>query len=92
MALGLAKKCGWTVPWLVDNNPGVWNTELHGVPVKGPDSLKDDPTDLVIVASIAGKPSISKQLEDMGLEAGEQFVHFLDPVRVGNTLLQLSLP
>ena len=49
------------------------------------------PVDLVIVASLSGKPAISKQLEKMGLSAGEHYVHFLDPVRVGSTMFQLSL-
>jgi hypothetical protein len=91
MALDLAGKCGWTVPWLVDNNPCVWNRKMHGKPVRQPASLQSDNVDLVIIASLAGKPAISRQLEKMGLAAGEHFVHFLDPVRVGKTVYQLSL-
>jgi hypothetical protein len=91
MALDLADKCGWTVPWLVDNNPSVWNTKMLGKPVRQPSSLQKDSVDLVIVASLAGKPAISKQLEKMGLSPGEHFVHFLDPIRVGKTMYQLSL-
>jgi len=91
MALDLAGKCGWTVPWLVDNNPSAWNREIHGKPVRQPHSLQKDGVDLVIIASLAGKPAISKQLEKMGLSAGEHFVHFLDPVRVGTTVYQIAL-
>ena len=91
MAIGLAAKCGWTVPWLVDNNPAVWSKKIHGKPVRQPGSLQQDPVDLVIVASLAGKPAISKQLEKMGLSAGEHFVHFLDPIRVGSLVTQIQL-
>ncbi|MEO8071266.1 MAG: glycosyltransferase [Acidobacteriota bacterium] len=91
LALGLASRCGWTVPWIVDNNPAAWNTTAHGLPVKAPASLKRRGVDLVIVASLAGRPSISSQLERMGLAHGKEFVHFLDAVKVQNTTLQLSL-
>jgi len=92
MAIGLASRRGWTVSWIVDNNRAMWNTTTHGLPVRTPDSLKRRPVDLVIVASLAGKPSISAQLERMGMAAGTDFVHFLDPVRVGGTTMQLAWP
>ena len=92
LALGLAARCGWTVPWIVDNNPATWNTTAHGRPVRGPDSLSQSSVDLVIVASVAGKSSIAAQLTELGFTPGRSFVHFLDPVRVGGTALQLSLP
>jgi hypothetical protein len=80
------------VPWIVDNNPTMWNQTAHGLPVRGPESLTHDHVDLVIVASVAGKPAISSQLERLGFRAGAGFVHFLDPVRVGSTTVQMSLP
>jgi hypothetical protein len=92
LALGLAARCGWTVPWIVDNNPTTWDTTAHGLPVRGPDSLSRDRVDLVIVASLAGKSSIAAQLTELGFASGQSFVHFLDPVRVGGTALQVSLP
>jgi GT2 family glycosyltransferase/glycosyltransferase involved in cell wall biosynthesis len=92
MALGLAEKCGWSVPWIVDNNPTMWDRTAHGLPVRHPESLKLERVDLVIIASLAGKPAISAQLEHMGFSAGANFVHFLDPVRIGSMTLQLSLP
>jgi glycosyltransferase involved in cell wall biosynthesis/GT2 family glycosyltransferase len=92
LAIGLARRCGWEVPWITDNNPAAWDKTAHGRPVRSPDAIKADAPDLVIVASLAGKPAISAQLEKMGLSAGTDFVHFLDPVRVGGTTLQLSLP
>jgi hypothetical protein len=60
--------------------------------VRGPESLARDTVDLVIVASIAGKPAISSQLQGLGFRPGAGFVHFLDPIRVGSTTLQLSVP
>lgn len=92
MAIDLARKCGWTVSWLVDNNAAMWDTTALGHPVKHPDSLKRRPVDLVIVASLAGKRAISAQLGKMGLTEGADYVHFLDPVRVGSTTLRMSLP
>ena len=91
LAIGLAQRCGWTVPWIVDNNPTTWETTAHGYAVRPPSSLTEDAVDLVIVASLAGKPSISAQLRQMGFAAGTSFVHFLDPIRVGGTTLQLTL-
>jgi glycosyltransferase involved in cell wall biosynthesis/GT2 family glycosyltransferase len=92
MALGLAARCGWSVPWIVDNNPATWNTTAHGLRVRAPASLTHASADLVIVASLAGKQSIATQLQKMGFAPGSDFVHFLDPVRVGSTSLRLSLP
>jgi hypothetical protein len=91
LALDLASRCGWTVPWLVDNNPAMWNATAHGLPVRSPESITRDAVDLVIVASLAGKPAISAQLERMGLTAGTDFVHFLDPVKVGPVVTQVHL-
>jgi hypothetical protein len=91
LALDLAARCGWTVPWIVDNNPAAWNTTAHGLPVLAPDSITKDPVDLIIIASLAGKPAISSQLERMGLVSGQHFVHFLDPVRRGNLVTQIQL-
>ena len=91
IAIGLAARCGWTVPWIVDNNPATWNTTAHGLSVRAPASLTAEPVDLVIVASQAGKPSISAQLQKMGFASGQSFVHFLDPVRVNGTTIQVSL-
>jgi glycosyltransferase involved in cell wall biosynthesis len=90
LAIDLASRCGWTVPWIVDNNPMTWNTCAHGRPVRAPASLAQDRGDLVIVASVAGKPAISAQLERMGLRAGADFVHFLDPIRVGGLTMQVN--
>jgi GT2 family glycosyltransferase len=91
LAIDLASRCGWDVPYLVDNNPASWHTTVHGRPVRAPGSLAVDPADLVIVASLAGKPAISSQLERMGLVDGQDFVHFLDAVRRGHVVTQIQL-
>lgn len=90
-AIGLARTCGWQVRWIVDNNPGMWDQTAHDLPVRSPASLTSGGFDVVIVASLAGKAAIAKQLTDLGLSAGRQFVHFLDPVRVGGLTHQVSL-
>jgi glycosyltransferase involved in cell wall biosynthesis/GT2 family glycosyltransferase len=90
-AIALARTCGWDVGWIVDNNPGTWNQTAYDLPVKSPASLSSGGFDLVIVASLAGKNAIAKQLTDLGLSPGQHFVHFLDPVRVGGLTHQVSL-
>jgi hypothetical protein len=90
-AIGLARTCGWQVPWIVDNNPGMWNRTAHDLPVRSPASLTSGGFDVVIVASLAGKAAIARQLTDLGLSAGRQFVHFLDPIRIGGLTHQVSL-
>lgn len=92
LAIDLASRCGWTVPWLVDNNPSMWHGTAHGLTVRKPDALTRGGYDVVIVASLAGKSAIASQLQKMGLEPGTGFVHFLDPVRVGATTLQMHTP
>ncbi|HXT71022.1 MAG TPA: glycosyltransferase [Vicinamibacterales bacterium] len=91
LAIDLAGRCGWSVPWIVDNNQAMWNTDIHERPVKSPESLTQGGFDLVIVASMAGKTAISAQLSRLGLTEGRQFVHFLDPVQVGSFSTQVQL-
>jgi len=91
LAIGLAQRAGWNVPWIIDNNRAMWNRTAHDRPVRAPASLTKGGFDLVLVASLAGKVEMSKQLEKLGLTAGEQFVHFLDPIRVGGVTMQLAL-
>lgn len=91
-ALNLATRCGWDVKYLVDNNPGMWSREAHGRAVRPPQSLATRDYDLVIVASVAGKPAIFKQLQDLGLSHSADFVHFLEPVTVAGVTAQVVLP
>jgi GT2 family glycosyltransferase len=91
LAIGLARRAGWSVPWIVDNNRAMWNRTAHDRPVRAPSSLAKGGFDLVVVASLAGKVEMSKQLERLGLTPGEHFVHFLDPIRVGGVTMQLAL-
>jgi GT2 family glycosyltransferase len=91
MAIDLASQCGWSVPWLVDNNPSAWHTTAHGLTVRTPDALRHGGFDLVIVASLAGKPAIFSQLAKLGFEHGKHFVHFLDQVQVGVVATQVRL-
>jgi GT2 family glycosyltransferase len=91
LAIDLAERCGWSVPFLVDNNPSAWDQTAHGRDVRQPASLSGGGFDLVIVASLAGKPAIFKQLSGLGMVHGEHFVHFLDPVQVGSVATQVRL-
>jgi GT2 family glycosyltransferase len=91
LALNLAKSCGWSVPYLVDNNPGLWNRRVHGMTVKPPDALARRDFDLVVVASYAGKRPLFEQLDRMGFSYGANYTYFLDPVRVGDVRHQVAL-
>lgn len=91
-AMALAARCGWQVPYFVDNNPGMWDREAHGREVRSPHALVDRDFDLVIVASISGKPDIFRQLEALGLSHRQDFVHFLEPVRVADITTQVTHP
>ncbi len=91
-ALTLADRCGWRVEYLVDNNPGAWDREVHGRAVRPPHSLTARDFDLVIVASLAGKQAIFTQLEDLGLSHATDFVHFLEPVTVAGVTAQVVQP
>jgi hypothetical protein len=69
----------------------MWDRTAHDLPVRAPASLTSGGYDVVMIASLAGKAAIAKQLTDIGLEPGDQFVHFLDPIRIGAVTFQLNL-
>jgi len=54
---------------VVDNNPEKWGTEIHGIPVKPPDTLIEVHNDKlqIIICSIYYR-EIAKQLREMGLD------------------------
>ena len=91
LALQLAGSCGWSVPYLVDNNPGLWDREVHGVRVRPPSMLMRRDFDLILVASSAGKQPLFEQLNRMGFTRGANYAFFLDPVTVGNIRHQVTL-
>jgi GT2 family glycosyltransferase/glycosyltransferase involved in cell wall biosynthesis len=90
-AISLAKACGWSVPYLVDNNPGLWHQHVHGLRVEPPDALSRRDFDLVLVASYAGKRPLFEQLDRMGFSYGNNYAYFLDPVSVGHVRHQVTL-
>lgn len=91
LAMRLADACGWSIPYLVDNNPGLWNQEVHGLQVKPPSVLKRRDFDLIVVASYAGKRPLFKQLDRMGFSYRSNYTFFLDPVKVGSVRHQVTL-
>ncbi|MEZ5284149.1 MAG: glycosyltransferase [Vicinamibacterales bacterium] len=92
VALKLARRVGWDVEYLVDNNAGLWDKQAHGLAVRSPRALEERDYDLVIVASLAGKSAIFHQLEELGLSHAEHFVHFLEPVSVSGMTTQVVMP
>jgi hypothetical protein len=90
-AAALAKRCGWDVRYLVDNNEGFWGKAAHGYPVHQPAALGRKDFDLVLVASVAGRAALSQQLEKMGLSYGTNYAYFLDPFAANGMRTQLML-
>ncbi len=88
-AATLAKRCGWDVRYLVDNNERVWGKTAHGYPVRRPAALGRRDFDLVLVASMAGRAALSQQLEKMGLSYGTSYAYFLDAFATGDMRTQL---
>lgn len=88
-AASLAKRCGWDVRYVVDNNESVWGRQVHGLPVKQPSALAARDFDLVLVASMAGRATLSRQLEGMGLSYGTGYAYFLDAFAAGGVRTQL---
>lgn len=88
-ALELARRCGWQVRYLVDNNPGAWDKCLHGFAVRKPEAVVTEPVDLVIIASYAHADTIADQLRRMGLVEHADFISFLTPVHVGVLLMKV---
>lgn len=90
-AATLARRCGWDVRYLVDNNEGFWGKAAHGYPVRRPAALGRRDFDLVLVASVAGRAALSSQLEKMGLSYGTNYAYFLDPFATDGMRTQLML-
>jgi hypothetical protein len=91
LAAELAGRCGWSVAAFVDNNANLWNTDVRGVPVRSPATLREEPVDLVIVASHANMDAIAGQLEGLGLVYGSDFIPFLAPIQIGSVKLKLTV-
>jgi hypothetical protein len=90
-AATLAKRCGWDVRYLVDNNESVWGKTVHGYPVRRPADLGRRDFDLVLVASMAGRAALSQQLETMGLSYGSSYAYFLDAFATDGMRTQLVI-
>jgi len=90
-AATLAKRCGWDVRYMVDNNEGFWGKAAHGYKVRRPTALGRRDFDLVLVASVAGRAALSHQLEKMGLSYGTNYAYFLDPFATDGMRTQLVL-
>jgi GT2 family glycosyltransferase len=91
LAAGLARRCGWDVGYIVDNNQALWGGDAHGFEVRGPAALADRDVDLVLVASMAGRVPLSRQLEQAGLTYGSSYAYFLDRFAIDNVQVQLTI-
>ena len=92
LARDLARRCGWAVPYFVDNDRRRRDTVVDGIPVVGPQRLADYDFDLIIVASRAHGRQIAEQLDALGLTHGFDYVSFLEPLTVGPVELRLDVP
>ena len=91
LASGLARRCGWEVAYIVDNNQTLWGGEAHGLEVRTPAALDERDVDFVLVASMAGRVPLSKQLEEAGLSYGSSYAFFLDRFAIDNIQIQLTI-
>ncbi len=90
LAARLARRCGWEVGYIVDNNQTLWGSEVHGLEVRGPTALAERDFDLVLVASTAGRVSLGRQLEQAGLTYGLNYAFFLDRFAIDSVHVQLA--
>jgi hypothetical protein len=91
LAAGLARRCGWDVGYIIDNNQALWGTATHGFEVRPPAVLADRDVDFVLVASMAGRVSLGQQLEQAGLAYGSSYAFFLDRFAIDNVQIQLTI-
>jgi glycosyltransferase involved in cell wall biosynthesis/GT2 family glycosyltransferase len=91
LAAGLARRCGWDVGYIVDNNQGLWGGAAHGFDVRPPAALAERDVDLVLVASMAGRVPLSRQLEQAGMTYGSNYAYFLDRFAIDNVQVQLTI-
>jgi GT2 family glycosyltransferase len=91
LAAGLARRCGWDVGYIIDNNQALWGTATHGFEVRPPAVLADRDVDFVLVASMAGRVSLGQQLEQAGLAYGSSYAFFLDRFAIDSVQIQLTI-
>jgi glycosyltransferase involved in cell wall biosynthesis/GT2 family glycosyltransferase len=91
LAASLARRCGWDIGYIVDNNQSLWGREAHGCEVRGPSALAERDVDLVLVASMAGRVALGRQLEQAGLSYGSDYAYFLDRFAIDKVHVQLSM-
>jgi GT2 family glycosyltransferase len=90
IAIALARRCGWAVGYMVDNNEALWGGVAHGYEVRPPGVLEERDVDLVLVASMAGRAALSRQLERAGLTYGSSYAYFLDRFAIDKVQIQLT--
>ena len=90
LAADLARRCGWEVVYIVDNNQTLWGGKVHGLEVRGPSALAQRDFDLVLVASTAGRVPLGRQLEQAGLSFGSTYAFFLDRFTIDGVHVQLA--
>jgi hypothetical protein len=83
VAISRMKNRFWTnIAFIVDNNEKLHGTVIDGLSVKSPESLVGE-ADYVIVASDPGWPSISAQLQMIGMKEKRNFADFRGMIHEG---------
>lgn len=90
-AARLADRCGWEVACYIDNKSSMWGKHISGRPVKGPEALSKRDYELIVVSSVPGKDAIFEQLTGMGLKYQDNFIYFLDTVRVDGLEIRIGV-
>jgi GT2 family glycosyltransferase len=87
----LADTWRWRVACVVDNNQSLWGKRTPWCQVDAPARLEKRDFDLVVVASMAGRDAIMRQLRGMGFPPSREVAYFLDPFDSGTMRVQLTL-
>lgn len=89
-AIKFARKIGWHIVRVVDNDPAKWGNNVNGFPVENPTSLQNKDFNLIIVASYPGKKAIFVQLGKMGFLYKKDFIYFMDRLQIGDYDINLN--
>ncbi len=63
-----------TIEAIADNDESFWSNTLCGYTIVSPEKIGDIPFDKIVVTSISGRESITRQLEDMGFRYPDDFI------------------
>lgn len=87
----MAKRIGWRLVKVVDNNPDRWGASWEEAPIVSVDGLAQRDFDVIVIASTPGKMAITDQLRGMGFEENVDFFFFADRFSIGKMEVSIVL-